>query len=161
MKLCLVYTAVYNLAYAIIISVLELIVSKSITKIYCYLRLYIWWQMTYFAKELEEKKMVISAVWIHVCPCLTFAFCSSLFFFLFFLFFIRSAFRDKFYYSCIIHQCSHTVHVLFMHLKICLTSHGTIHTFKNYFATVFSIFSFSKNKLYPNRPIDWIMWQNN
>ena len=30
--------------------------------------------------------------------------------------------------------------------------HGTIHTFKNYFATVFSIsvFSFSKNKLNPN-----------
>ena len=32
-------------------------------------------------------------------------------------------------------------------------SHDTIHTFKNYFATVFSIFSFSKNKLYPNEPL--------
>ena len=31
-------------------------------------------------------------------------------------------------------------------------SHGTIHTFKNYFATVFSVFSFSKNKLYLNGP---------
>ena len=32
-------------------------------------------------------------------------------------------------------------------------SHCTIHPFKNYFATVFSVFSFnfSKNKLYPNR----------
>ena len=32
--------------------------------------------------------------------------------------------------------------------------HSTIHTFKNYFTTVFSIsvFSFSKNKLNPNRP---------
>ena len=30
-------------------------------------------------------------------------------------------------------------------------SYGTIHTFKNYFATVFSIFS---NKQYPNQPID-------
>ena len=28
-------------------------------------------------------------------------------------------------------------------------SHGTIHTFKNYFATMFSVFS---NKRYPNRP---------
>ena len=28
--------------------------------------------------------------------------------------------------------------------------HGTIHTFKNYFVTVFSVFSFSKNELYPN-----------
>ena len=33
-------------------------------------------------------------------------------------------------------------------------SHNTIYTFKNYFATVFSIsvFSFSKNKLNPNTP---------
>ena len=29
-------------------------------------------------------------------------------------------------------------------------SHGTIHIFKNYFAIVFSIFNFNKNKLYPN-----------
>ena len=32
-------------------------------------------------------------------------------------------------------------------------SYGTIHTFKNYFATVFSVFSFSKNKLNPNGPL--------
>ena len=34
-------------------------------------------------------------------------------------------------------------------------SHGTIHTFKNYFATVFSVFSFQfqQNKFYPNRPL--------
>ena len=30
-------------------------------------------------------------------------------------------------------------------------SHGTIHTFKNYFATVFSVF---RNKRYLNRPLD-------
>ena len=29
-------------------------------------------------------------------------------------------------------------------------SHGTIHTFKNYFDTVFSVFSFSNNKFNPN-----------
>ena len=29
-------------------------------------------------------------------------------------------------------------------------SHGTIHTFKNDFTTVFSIFSFQQNKWYPN-----------
>ena len=39
-------------------------------------------------------------------------------------------------------HCSHTVH----------GSHDTIHTFKIYFAIVFSVFSFYKNKLYPNRP---------
>ena len=30
--------------------------------------------------------------------------------------------------------------------------HGTIHTFKNYFAIVFSIFSFQQNKRYSNEP---------
>ena len=33
-------------------------------------------------------------------------------------------------------------------------SYGTIHTFKNYFDKVFSDFSFSKNKLYPNGPLE-------
>ena len=31
--------------------------------------------------------------------------------------------------------------------------HGTIHTFKNYFAIVFSVFSFSNNKFNPNGPL--------
>ena len=40
-------------------------------------------------------------------------------------------------------------------------SHNTIHTFKNYFATVFSVsvFSFSKNKFNPNGPyVDKPIW---
>ena len=39
-------------------------------------------------------------------------------------------------------------------------SHGTIYTFKNYFATVFSVFNFQfqQNKFYPNRPIMWILY---
>ena len=32
-------------------------------------------------------------------------------------------------------------------------SQGTIHTFKIYFAIVFSIFSFKQNKQYPNGPL--------
>ena len=36
-------------------------------------------------------------------------------------------------------------------------SHGTIHTFKNYFATMFSIFSFQQSKRYPNEPLMWFM----
>ena len=32
-------------------------------------------------------------------------------------------------------------------------SHDTIYIFKNYFVTVFSIFNFQQNKLYPNRPL--------
>ena len=39
-------------------------------------------------------------------------------------------------------HCSHTVH----------GSHDTIYTFKNYFVTVFSVFSFSNNKFIPNGP---------
>ena len=52
------------------------------------------------------------------------------------------------------YHCSRTVAVVFMHLikNIKNGSHGTIHTFKNYFTLVFSIFSFNKNKLYPNGP---------
>ena len=41
-----------------------------------------------------------------------------------------------------------TVHV-FKNIKN--ESHDTIHTFKNYFAIVFSVFSFSNNKFNPNR----------
>ena len=32
-------------------------------------------------------------------------------------------------------------------------THSTIHTFKNDFVTMFSVFSFSKNKLYLNGPL--------
>ena len=44
---------------------------------------------------------------------------------------------------------------LFRNFFIKNGSHDTIHTFKNYFATVFSVsvFSFSNNKLNPNGPI--------
>ena len=42
-----------------------------------------------------------------------------------------------------------TVHV-FKNIKN--ESHDTIHTFKNYFGIVFSIFSFSKNKLIQTDP---------
>ena len=46
---------------------------------------------------------------------------------------------------------------LFSNFFIKNGSHSTIHTFKNYFATVFSVFSFQfqQNKFYPNRPIDY------
>ena len=40
-------------------------------------------------------------------------------------------------------HCSHIVH----------RSHSTIHTLKNYFTIVFSVFSFTKNKLYPTDPL--------
>ena len=46
--------------------------------------------------------------------------------------------------------------LLFMYClkkKIKNESHSSIFIFKNYFITVFSIFSFNKNKLYPNIPL--------
>ena len=54
------------------------------------------------------------------------------------------------------------IYALFMDLQISFFnnffikngSHGTIHTFKNYFTTTFSvsIFNFNKNKINPNGP---------
>ena len=50
---------------------------------------------------------------------------------------------------CTVHGPTNSI---FSNFFIKNRSHDTIHTFKNYFATVFSIsvFSFSKNKLNPN-----------
>ena len=50
-----------------------------------------------------------------------------------------------------------TIHALFITVhalkNIKNRSHGTIQTFKNYFATVLSVFSFSNNRLNQNGPI--------
>ena len=45
---------------------------------------------------------------------------------------------------------------LFSNFFIKNRSHDTIHTFKNYFVTVFSVsvFNFNKNKLNPNGPLE-------
>ena len=57
----------------------------------------------------------------------------------------------------IVHALLSTIYVLFSivhRLKnIKNEFHRTIHIFKNYFATVFLIFNFNKNKLYPNGPL--------
>ena len=47
---------------------------------------------------------------------------------------------------------------LFNHIFIKNGSHDTIYTFKNYFTTVFSVFSFQfqQNKFYPNRRIEFL-----
>ena len=55
--------------------------------------------------------------------------------------------RTVWYCLCTIQHCSCTVHVL---KNIKNGSHDTIYTIKNYFATVFSVFS--NNKLNPNGP---------
>ena len=83
------------------------------------------------------------------------SFCVFPFFFFFFDAHV-SAFRDKVHCLYTVHSLfiyySRTVHTLFMHCswdlyplyskkKIKNGSHGTIDTFKNYFDTVFSVFS--------------------
>ena len=92
--------------------------------------------------DLEYK----ACVWIQrlLNPASTF-----LPFFFFFFFAFTHLRRDRFYCSetfllfihCFVtvHHCSSTVHIL---KNIKNGSHDTIYTFKNYFATVFLIFSF-------------------
>ena len=51
-------------------------------------------------------------------------------------------------------QEKNTVHILFIYCSCTVHgSHETIHTFKNYFVTMFSNFNFSKNKFNPNIPL--------
>ena len=56
-----------------------------------------------------------------------------------------------------------TIHTLFITVhalkNIKNWSHGTIHTFKNYFVTVLSVFNFNNNKLNPNGPIVYQLYQ--
>ena len=84
-------------------------------------------------------------------PSFLFFFFLSFFFFFFAFTRLRERQMSLFrHYSRTVHHYSSTVHTL---KNIKNASHGTIHTFKNYFATVFSVFSFSSNKFNPNGPI--------
>ena len=91
-------------------------------------------------------------VWIARLRVHVHYFCVSFFFF---FFFFQAAVVDQIFHE----QCSDVLFIdpqitLFNNFFIKNGFHSTIYTFKNYFATVFSvsIFSFSKNKLNPNRP---------
>ena len=83
--------------------------------------------------------------------------------FLFFFFFFFTRFREIIITCHSLQQhCSRTIHGTYSHFiqrkNIKNGFHDTIHIFKNYFATLFSVFSFhffsfSKNKLYSNGPL--------
>ena len=82
-----------------------------------------------------------------------FTFC--VFFSFFFIFFTHFSFGGQIAWFT---HCSQNPQPLYsekknLKLKIKNGSHSTIHTFKNYFATTFSVFSFQQNKLYPNEPL--------
>ena len=70
-------------------------------------------------------------------------FSSSRFLLFFFFCLYLLTLRDRFYCCEQCMHCSYTVYILFTYLKnIKNGSHDTIYTFKNYFATVFLVFSF-------------------
>ena len=80
----------------------------------------------------------------------------------FFFFFSHVAGREETKFT--VHETNVTVYAMFRYCSwdpqpfyseknIKNGSHGTIHTFKNYFAIVFSVFSFSNNKFNPNGPL--------
>ena len=88
---------------------------------------------------------------------LRFVFCDFLFLIYYLLFIFITCFsffrRQKSmftYCSSLFMHCSRDIQPLYSEKNIKNGSYGTIHTFTNYFVTVFSVFSFSKNKLYPN-----------
>ena len=92
----------------------------------------------------------LSLVWI-VCLCV--CVCNFQRFPLFFFFFFFQPHDFSPLYSAPVYCSRDPQTLLFGNFFIKNGSHGTIHTFKNYFSTVFSVFSFQQNKLYPNGPL--------
>ena len=86
--------------------------------------------------------MLYVSVWIHIRVCV------SMFSLLFF--FLVAVMDFSSMNSAPVHCSRDLKNSLFSNFFIKNGSHGTIYTFKNYFAIVFSVFS--KNKLYPNGP---------
>ena len=100
---------------------------------------------------------ILVYVWIH---CTHVYVLQAAFLFLFFFFFTRFGVMRLLLIYCSLnsnHKCwlfysKQCISILFMNPQIPLFSnffikngsHDTIHTFKNYFATMFSVFSFSK-----------------
>ena len=103
--------------------------------------------------SIKRDKFIVS-VWIRRLRVYVLENHISLFFFFFFLFqphyLIKSTMNSARMHCSWVSQILH-----FSHFFIKNGSHGTIHTFKSYWATVFSVsvFNFSKNKLNPNGPI--------
>ena len=84
----------------------------------------------------------LEAVWIPLNPASAFyKFHVFVFFFLFFSAFVDFGWQNLLLWTvyALFTHCAYTVHVL---KNIKNGSHGTIYTFKNYFTTVFFVFSF-------------------
>ena len=97
-------------------------------------------QPAWFSERLGRAESCVSALRFHA------------------FFFFCSAVNSK----ITVQETKNTIHALFIYCSRTVHgSHDIIHTFKNYFATVFSVFSFNKNKLYPNEPIVKSNYTNN
>ena len=75
-------------------------------------------------------------------------------FFVFFIYFWERALAFFAFLVCLAHYLRDLQISFFNKNFIKNMSHCTIYTFKNYFATIFSVFSFQQNKRYPNTP--WV-----
>ena len=92
--------------------------------------------------------------------CCVYVYVSAFFFFYFFT--LKRYCSSLLWTVAVTFDREQYIYALFMDPQITLFnnffikngSHGTIYNFKNYFATVFSVFSFQfqQNKFYPNRP---------
>ena len=94
------------------------------------------------------KKLYKVTVWIVMNPATRFLL------FFFFFFFLRMNSNLTWF---AVQRTKITIYALFITVhalkNIKNGSYGIIYTFKNYFATVLSVFSFSNNKFNPNGPI--------
>ena len=107
---------------------------------------------------------LLVCVWIHWSCCVSrLRFSFFLFFFFFFLMLKRYC-SSLLWTVAVTFDREQCIYALFMDPQITLFSnffikngsHGTVYTFKNYFATVFSVFNFQfqQNKFYSNRPFN-------
>ena len=97
-----------------------------------------------FFNLFDTTKNYFVPVWIELKETESHIAFSSFFFFFFFPVHEQCRGQKNIVYT-LFTNCSCTVYSVNIH-----RSHDTIHTFKNYFATVFSVFSFSNNKFNPN-----------
>ena len=107
---------------------------------------------TYHYYLYNKKKNDTSLPTILTCDFVPFCFCIFIFgVFFFFLARICWYFKDKIHCLWIVYALfTHNVRTVHVFKNIINRSHGIIYTFKNYFATVFLVFSFSNNKFNPN-----------
>ena len=130
--------------------------SKVLKIIGCILKFWFWFSIFQLGLSISLKLSECSdPTYLRVCVLHHALFFSSSSSFIF-SFFSNCSFWLFSSEQCTVHYLQVLQTSLFNHFFIKNRSHGTIHIFNNYFATVFSVFN--KNKLYSNRPL-MSVWQ--